>query len=152
MVTNVQTDLLDCQAVCEIYRIRWQIELIFKSWKRYLAIDEMNDVGKNYWDCLLYGKLIVITMLTGLYAQMNYLVYILKQRQISLLRFIKNMREELDILVDYLTLRKAGQQVITLINNVIRSSLVELRRRKTTEQAIAALDLPLEVLEMLLGS
>lgn len=149
MVTNVPEELLDCQAICEIYRIRWQIELIFKSWKRYFGIDEMNNVGKVYWDCLIYGKLIVITMLTSLYAQMNYLIYKVSQRQISLLRFMKNMRESLDIFVQYWNFQTSEQQVVLILDEVIRSSLTEKRRRKTTEQVIADLGTPYLILEML---
>lgn len=149
MVTNIPRDMLDIQSICEIYRIRWQIELIFKSWKSYFAIDEMNNIGKDYWDCLIYGKLIVITLLTSLYAQIYHQVYLTAQRQVSLLRFMKNMHEDLDILIDYWVLHKSEHQVVLAINRVILGSLIEKRRRKTTEQVISDLDLPYEVLKML---
>ena len=37
-------------------------KLIFKSWKSYFDIDKMHNVGKDYLECIIYGKLIVISL------------------------------------------------------------------------------------------
>jgi len=149
IVTNVSSEMLDYKAVCEIYRIRWQIELIFKSWKSHFSIDEMNNVGKDYWDCLLYGKLIVITMLTALYSQIYHLIFQTTRREISFLRFMKNIRENLDVILDYMTFQISGEQMVLFLERVIRASLLEKRRRKTSEQAIADFDLPGDTVDIL---
>ena len=149
-ITNAERDILDIRAICEIYRIRWQIELIFKSWKSHFKLDKMNDVGKHYLDCLIYGKLVVITMMTSLYSLLFHQVYRVAGRQLSFLRFMKNVCEELDTIIKYFYGDDAKSQLIQTIDRVINSSLVEKRRRKTTEQSIASIDLPQEVLEMLL--
>ncbi|MCL2322960.1 MAG: IS4 family transposase, partial [Oscillospiraceae bacterium] len=56
IITNVGEEILGVKLVCEIYRIRWKIELIFKTWKSYFKIDEMNNIKKpHYLNCLIYG-------------------------------------------------------------------------------------------------
>jgi NTP pyrophosphatase (non-canonical NTP hydrolase) len=150
MVTNVESEKLDVKAITEIYRIRWQIELIFKTWKSYFAIDEMNNIGKDYLDCLILGKLVVITLLNCMYSHLYYEVNKDIKRQISYMRFMKNMREELGVLIDYVAGIGNGlsESLENSINRVINSSLTEKRNRKTTEQSICSLHLPQESLKI----
>lgn len=149
IITNVESDILSFDAICELYRIRWQIELIFKSWKSYFKLGEMNNVGKNYLDCLILGKLIVITSMTNLYSSLYHLVLCSMGRRLSFLRFMKNIRSELDNIASIIIQGLDESLFIALINRVVRSSLLDKRRRHTTEETLAALDLPEEVLRML---
>ena len=149
MVTNVERDILSIEAICELYRIRWQIELIFKSWKSYFKLDEMNNVGKSYLDCLIYGKLIVITMMTNLYCTLFHLVLSSIGRWISYMRFMKNIHTELDVIIALILQNQFGDQLDSIIKRVIRSSFMDSRKRKTTHQSVATFDLPEEVLKML---
>lgn len=45
LVTNVGADQLSLKEAIVLYRARWQIELLFKRWKSYGRIDELD--GKN---------------------------------------------------------------------------------------------------------
>jgi len=149
IITNVPEDMLSFDAVCEIYRLRWTIELIFKSWKSYFSIDKMNNIGKDYWDCLLYGRLIIITMLTALHSQFHYSLLETSERGISFLRFMKNMRDNLDTIMNYFIYQKSDEDISITINRVIFASLIEKRRRKTTEQTIAVYDLPCDCIKLI---
>jgi hypothetical protein len=42
-VTNVGADVWTTQQLPIIYRLRWRIETLFKAWKSYLALTELND-------------------------------------------------------------------------------------------------------------
>jgi len=54
MVTNIKADLLSSTIVTELYRIRWQIELLFKVLKSTLSLDKMH-VGKTkYVEAIIY--------------------------------------------------------------------------------------------------
>jgi hypothetical protein len=48
--------------IIEIYKIRWQIELLFKKFKTKVKLDVINSKDKNQVLCLIYGKLISIIM------------------------------------------------------------------------------------------
>ena len=149
IVTNVSEDMLDNQAVCEIYRIRWTIELIFKTWKSHFSIDKMNNIGKDYWDCLILGRLIVITMLTALHSKLHFLVLQTSGRGVSFLRFMKHMSDSLDKVMDLFTYKISDEEMIITINRVIRFSLIEKRKRKTTEETIAGFDMPSDCINLI---
>jgi len=150
IVTNIPKEKMNCEAICETYRIRWQIELIFKSWRSHFTIDKINNIGKNYWDCLLYGKLVVITMLTSVYSRLYHNTLQSTNRRVSYLRFMKNICEDLNILSDFWLYKISEEQVDSGLKRIIRASLVEKRiKRKTTEQLIEAFDIPSDFREMI---
>ena len=41
-ITNVQAPVWPPQAVAAIYRLRWRIEIVFKTWKSYLGLHRLN--------------------------------------------------------------------------------------------------------------
>ena len=45
-----------------LYRIRWQIELVFKTWKSILAIHKIRSARLERLMCEVYGKLIVAVL------------------------------------------------------------------------------------------
>ena len=55
-ITNVEEEKLDVETICKLYRIRWQLELLFKAMKTGLSFDNFGYAGINYFKCLLYGK------------------------------------------------------------------------------------------------
>jgi len=61
-LTNTPQNLLSILEVFVLYRLRWQIELLFRLWKTYSLIDESN--SQNHWRVLteLYAKLIAVVI------------------------------------------------------------------------------------------
>lgn len=150
MITNILEDMLSAVTICELYRIRWQVELIFKCWKGCFEIDKMDNVGEKYFECLLYGRLIVITLMTALYSRLLYMQYSQSRELISFLRFFNNLREKLKRLIDIIQEIRINKEALKeLLNDVIRKSRLEKRKRKTTEQELMDHDLPEMVLQML---
>jgi hypothetical protein len=60
MITNIPQDQLPCFLVYQLYKIRWQIELIFKTWKSTYGINKIHPMNYHRLMCLLYAKLLVI--------------------------------------------------------------------------------------------
>ena len=124
MITNVPDDMLGAETICELYRMRWQIELIFKCWKGCFKVDEMNNVGDKYFECLLYGRLIVITLMTTIYSRLVYTVYSQSRELISFIRFFKSLREKISNLITILTVPKLDKYaLITLFSDVIQKMM-----------------------------
>lgn len=67
VVTNVPTKMLKSQDVRKVYSLRWQIELIFKTWKSLATIDEFNTTKIHRFESQLYGKLIWIILTINLF-------------------------------------------------------------------------------------
>lgn len=74
VLTNVPVTLLSLQEALLLLRVRWQIELLFKLWKKYLAIDKSN--SHNPWRILteIYAKLLTALLFhwTTLFDFWNY--------------------------------------------------------------------------------
>ena len=150
MITNVPEDMLKAETICELYRIRWQVELIFKCWKGCFGIDEMNNVGDKYFECIMYGRLIVITLMTAIYSRLLYVLYAQSRELLSFIMFFKNLREKLSTLIDLLQASKLDKTSLkTLFESIVEKSIYEKRKRKTTEQELMEHDLPDVILQML---
>ncbi len=57
-VTNVSAEQLTGEQVSRVYRLRWQVELLFKLWKMHGALDAVAGRKRGRVMCELYAKLI----------------------------------------------------------------------------------------------
>lgn len=57
----------DFEAVYTIYRLRWQVELVFKTWKSILKIHHVHSAKESNVLCKVYGKLIVAIITNIIY-------------------------------------------------------------------------------------
>jgi hypothetical protein len=59
-MTNIPADKLERKAISKIYKIRWQVELIFKVWKSIFKIDNIHQMKYHRLMCLLNIRLLII--------------------------------------------------------------------------------------------
>jgi hypothetical protein len=60
MVTNIPEKDLPGENVYLLYKLRWQIELIFKIWKSTCGIDQLQPMKYHRFICTLYAKLLLV--------------------------------------------------------------------------------------------
>lgn len=60
LITNIPADVCGSGNLKRIYKLRWQIELIFKTWKSICQIDKTGKVNQHRLLCYLYGALLYI--------------------------------------------------------------------------------------------
>jgi len=61
-ITNGTAEQIPMENVWSIYRLRWQIELMFKIWKSICDIEKVKKVNKERLKCYVYSKLIFIVL------------------------------------------------------------------------------------------
>jgi IS4 transposase len=59
-ITNVKQEMLQAADIIQLYRLRWQIELVFKTWKSLLNIHKVKAVKKDRLECQLFARFIWI--------------------------------------------------------------------------------------------
>lgn len=59
-ITNAPKEKLDAKMARIAYKLRWQIELMFKIWKSVFDIDKVKKMSIFRFECYLYSKLIAI--------------------------------------------------------------------------------------------
>lgn len=57
-ITNVQAEILPTSKVRSLYRLRWQIELMFKVWKSIGCISKIKKMKVERFETYLYAKLL----------------------------------------------------------------------------------------------
>ncbi|MCP4937099.1 MAG: IS4 family transposase [bacterium] len=70
-VTNVPQEMLSIEQVALLYRIRWQIELVFKLWKSYCRLDHIQGLRRERVLFELYTKMIGIILTQFLVAPLR---------------------------------------------------------------------------------
>lgn len=133
-ITNVPKEIWKPEVVGTIYTVRWQIELIFKSWKSQLQINYLKGVNPNRIKCLLYGKLILIVSINIIYKLCCCYAQKLG-REISLCKLINWLKRD-----SRLVLIIFGRLNMKLFGSLIREVPLTLckdkRKRMTTQKAI----------------
>ncbi|MDQ0884600.1 hypothetical protein QFZ73_005739 [Peribacillus sp. V2I11] len=82
-ITNALPEDVATEHVHDLYSLRWQIELLFKTWKSFFEIDDCKEIKKERLECHLYGQLIGILLCSSTMFQMRQLLLIQKKRELS---------------------------------------------------------------------
>jgi hypothetical protein len=69
LATNASTDKLSMSEAYELYRCRWQIELVFKRWKSLGMLSVNRAHAEIRAECELYGKLLGVLLIDWLAIQ-----------------------------------------------------------------------------------
>ena len=88
-ITNVPCSKLSLDDVSKFYSLRWQIELLFKTWKSYFKIHRAKTSKIERFDCQLYGRLISILLSTSLMFQMRQYLYMKQRKELSELKCMR---------------------------------------------------------------
>jgi hypothetical protein len=71
LITNVPRTLWKTETVCKVYPLRWQIELLLKSWKRSLHVDAIKTQKEASPLCDLSGRMRLIVLNDALCPQVR---------------------------------------------------------------------------------
>jgi len=86
-VTNAPDTMLSLKHVYDFYRIRWQIELIFKLWKSYCGLNHILAWRKERVLTELYAKMIALIIVHFLLAPLRIPDDVWAEREVSNVRF-----------------------------------------------------------------
>lgn len=86
-VTNAPETMMSLKHVYDFYRMRWQIELIFKLWKSYCGLNSILAWRKERVLTELYAKMIAIVIVHFLLAPLRIPDEVWAEREVSNVRF-----------------------------------------------------------------
>jgi hypothetical protein len=88
-LTNVPCTIGKTATVIKVYPLRWQIALIFKSWKSSLHLASINTKKADSTLCYLSGRMLLIVLTYALCPQMRATVWLKKTRELSVLKLVR---------------------------------------------------------------
>lgn len=91
-ISNAPENLLPACYFRILYGVRWQVELIFKSWKSNLMIDDIKVSRKERVLCSIYAKLIFIFITHKISFLARNFAWIKSHREISVFRAVKHLK------------------------------------------------------------
>ena len=91
-ITNVPPTIWKTETVCKVYPVRWQVEIIFKSWKSYLHLASIKTKKADTTLCYLYGRMLLILINYALCPQMRHDLWLKKKRELSVLKLVRHFQ------------------------------------------------------------
>lgn len=142
-ITNAGPSVLPVAEIRKTYYLRWQIELIFKTWKSFFRINKIKKVRKERMECQLMAKLIWILLNWQLFKTCNnHVRKINASKGVSVLIFFKRC------LKFSTTLRLVFLKKLSLIKwlthmyiPIIEDCLCEAPRKKQTHYQSLAINI-----------
>ena len=91
-ITNMPPTIWQPQTVLRVYPLRWQVELIFKSWKSHLHLATITTTKEDTTLCYLYGRMLLILLNYALCPQLRATLWMKRQRELSLLKLVRHFQ------------------------------------------------------------
>jgi hypothetical protein len=137
-ITNVSTEMLEAKQICKLYRLRWQLELIFKAIKSSLNFDNFGYAGEHYFKCLLYGKLIMLITVSELFVMCRNKLYRKLKRLVSIQSFFRNLRAEIGDIIEVIKITSHNilNRFCIKLERIGELSLFDKRKRKSSEEEL----------------
>ena len=133
-ITNVDENILDSEQIHKFYSLRWQVEIVFKTWKSIFRIHGIKPVKLSRFQCQLYGKLILVLISSSVMFRMRRLVLECKGLEASEIKVCQIVYEYIERLYfELINLPKNIPKTLHLIfENVVKNGLKSHRKFRQT--------------------
>lgn len=92
--TNAPADLLPTAAVGFLYRVRWQVELVFKQFKSVLRLDVLPSQNPARVQCEIWGRLLMAVLTFIWHQHLNAACLKLHQCEMSFAKVAKLLQQQ----------------------------------------------------------
>lgn len=82
-ITNIDEDTIKAGHIAIMYKMRWQIELMFKNWKSFCAINKLKPMKYERFTCNLITRLLLIVLKTQIYWNLANYCYLKRKKILS---------------------------------------------------------------------
>ncbi len=141
-ITNIDEGMLDPIVIDRLYKLRWQVELVFKVWKSIYDIAKVKKVNKHRFECYLYSKLITIMINWKIVWKLSPVIYQTKGIVISHFKSFDILNDWRLKLLD--AMQERGGTVMEVIVNFYNSagqlSYEKKKGSMSTEEILMAIN------------
>ena len=105
-ITNVKVQYLSMDEVLKLYKLRWQIELMFKNWKSICKINRIQPMKFERYTCLLQAKLILIVIKLQIIWNLKRYCYAKRRKILSLFKCFKTLQEKFEAIYEIMRMER----------------------------------------------
>jgi hypothetical protein len=109
-ITNIKPETLSVDDVLVLYKLRWQIELMFKNWKSIFKIDEIQKMKYERFTCVLVAKLILIAVNLQIIWDLKRFYFAKQKKILSMFKCFKTLVKEFKIVYGILKSKKVESE------------------------------------------
>lgn len=138
LVTNAPSEILPATEVYAFYSLRWQVEIVFKTWKSIFSIHVNKRMKLERFQCHLYGQLLRLCLVASTTYQMRRLLWEKHRKEMSELKcaymvqiYLKKIHTTLFVLSNILFQCLAGSFKILVRMGKKRDGTEKQRRLKS---------------------
>ena len=138
LITNVPPTIWPPQTGLRVYPLRWQVELIFQSWKRSRHLATLKTTKQHTTLCYLYGRMLLMLLNDALCPQRRATRWLKRRRALSLLKLVRHFQALAErwmqaLLQSEIELRRFRQRACATAERLV---LKASRKRGTTAQRL----------------
>ncbi|HDR5354033.1 TPA: transposase, partial [Bacillus thuringiensis] len=112
-VTNTPWEVVPMEQIHGFYSLRWQIEIIFKTWKSLFQIHHWRTIKQEPLECHVYGKLIAIFICSSMMFKMRQILLRKYKRELSEYKAIRIIQDHLSLF--YQAIQKSTQEIAKIL-------------------------------------
>jgi Transposase DDE domain len=137
-ITNVPGTVWTPQTVCTAYALRWQVELVFKSWKSHLHLATLTTKTPDSTLCYLYSRMLLILLTYAFCPPLRARLWEQHRRELSFLKLIRHLQAGAERWLHALFQSEAALRCFLLQTYTAAARLVTKasRKRRTTAQLL----------------
>jgi hypothetical protein len=100
-ITSIEVEDMHYTEVFELYKLRWRIEIVFKTMKTHLSLDHIHNVSENQLKFIVLSKvLLLVLILQFVYEMLINPIKELFGRTLSLLKLARFLIDRKNVLND----------------------------------------------------
>lgn len=132
IITNIEAGILPVTTIMKAYKLRWQIELIFKEWKSTFKININSKMKYERWMCLFYAKLIALLVQWKIMTTVLHYKYGKTQKFISIIKCLRFMRQEASLITSIIKaeLEEKIKLLTYIIGRLLERAFEKEKRKK----------------------
>lgn len=136
-ITNLPNEV-ETAAIHELYSLRWQIELLFKSWKSTIDLAQCKPMKIERLYCYFYSQLIQMMLCTMVTYQMRYFLWEKSQKELSEMKGFKLVFDRLKAIYEAILKGTDAvvQELLLLYDQLEVNGLKSRKRGKPTFQQL----------------